>query len=282
MMNSTRASATGLLAMLALVFALPVILMLLTSFKSVGQIEDGSLFTLPHPPTLAAWSKAWGAGCLGNNCHGISKGIANSFAIVLPALVMSLCLGAISGFALSARPSRYAEVLFVMLLTGLFVPPQVTLYPMILSLRAAGLFGTRAGLILVHVVWGLPFLTLLFRNFFSSLPRTLWNTARIDGIGFWGMLGCVMAPMSWPICIVALVLQFTYLWNDFLLGLTFAGPGREPVTITLNILAGPHLGPQEYNAIMASATLTAAPTILLYLLSSSRIVSGHVWRQPHG
>jgi glucose/mannose transport system permease protein len=255
-------------------FALPLLLMLLTSFKSLPQINDGSLFAPAHHPTLTAWSRAWGHACIGESCHGISQGIANSFAVVIPALLLSLCLGLITGFALNVRVSRNTDLLFGSLLIGLFIPPQLTLFPMIVSLRALGLFGTRPGLILVHVIWGLPFLTLLFRNFFRSLPRELWNTVRIDGIGFWTILGRVMLPMSWPICVVAFVLQFTFLWNDFLLGLTFAGVGHEPITVALNVLAGPHLGPQEYNVIMAAAAIAAAPTILLYMLSGPLLMRG--------
>lgn len=281
-MRSAQAAATGLLATLALAFVLPLLLMLLTSLKSLPQIDDGSLFAPVNNPTLGAWTKAWGHACLGESCHGLSTGIANSFAVVIPALALSLCLGAITGFALSVRVSHYNSLLFALLLIGLFIPPQVTLFPMIVSLRALGLFGTRAGLILVHVIWGLPFLTLLFRNFFSSLPREVWNTARIDGIGFWAILRCVMLPMSWPICVVALVLQFTFLWNDFLLGLTFSGVGNEPVTVALNVLAGPRLGPQEYNVSMAAAAIAAAPTIMLYLLSSALLMRRFVPKRLHG
>lgn len=280
-MRKVRPLMTILLVALALVFALPLLLMLQTSLKSPAQINDGSLFALPHNPTLAAWTTAWAHACLGESCRGISRAVANSFAIVIPALALSLCLGVITGFALSLR-ARRTDPLFVLLMIGLFIPPQVTLYPMIVSLRALGLFGTRSGVVLVHLVWGLPFLTLLFRNFFGALPREILNSARLDGVGFWTLLRCVILPMSLPVCAVAVVLQFTFLWNDFLLGLTFAGPGNEPVTVALNILASPRLGPQQYDVITAAAAIAAAPTILLYLLSTPLLTNGYGPKSVHG
>ena len=175
---------------------------------------------------------------------------------------------------LSLRTARWVDYLFAALLIGLFIPPQVTLYPMIVLVREIGLFGTRGGLVFVHTVWGMAFVTLLFRNFFLSVPKDLLKAARIDGAGFLASFWYVMLPLSLPVCAVALVLQFTYIWNDFILGLTFAGPGQQPVTVALNVLAGSQFGPQEYNVNMAATMIAALPTILVYILSGRLFVRG--------
>jgi glucose/mannose transport system permease protein len=281
-MKLARAVSSWLLAALCLIFAFPLLVMVMTSLKSLAQINEGSLLSPVRHPTLAAWASAWDRTCIGGTCHGISTGIVNSLAIVIPALAISLCLGSITGFALSLRTSRYANLLFTLLLVGLFIPMQVTLYPMIVALRELRLFGTRSGLVMVHVIWGLPLLSLLFRNFFLSVPRGVLNAARIDGVGFFGIFWGVALPISAPICVAAVVLQFTFLWNDFFLGLIFSGSGNEPVTVALNVLVGAQLGPQQYNINMAAAMIAAAPTILLYLLTNRLFTRGVTVMRHHG
>lgn len=272
MMRARNIAAHSVLATTALAFALPLALMLVTSIKPLAEINGGTLFDLPREPTLAAWAKAWGAACIGNQCTGIAAGIWNSVLIVIPALITSVTLGALTGYALSLCTSRYANVLFVALLASLFIPGQVTLFPMIVLLRELGLFGTRTGVILVHTVWGLPFVTLLFRSFFLSVPRQILSAARIDGVGFFRILWHVMLPMSLPVCAIVLVLQFTYLWNDFLYGLTFSGSGNAPVTVILRTLTDAQYGVAEYNVHIAAAMIVAAPTMLVYLFSSRLLI----------
>jgi len=272
-MTRTRTiAAHGVLMLTALAFLLPLVLMFVTSLKPLAEINNGTLFDLPREPTLSAWARAWGAACIGSRCAGIASGLWNSVLVVIPSLVTSVTLGALTGYALSLCTSRYAHALFVILLASLFIPGQVTLFPMIVSLRELGLFGTRTGIILVHTVWGLPFVTLLFRNFFLSVPRQVLSAARIDGVGFFRMLWHLMLPMSLPVCAVVLVLQFTYLWNDFLYGLTFSGSGNEPVTVILRMLTDAQYGVAEYNVHIAAAMMVAAPTMLVYLCSSRLLI----------
>lgn len=263
-----------MLSIAALTVLFPLLVMLSTSLKPLDEINNGSLFALPQEPTVAAWTKAWGGACISGTCRGLSVWFGNSFAIVLPALFCSLSLGAVTGYAFSLRTAKWVDILFAALLIGLFIPPQVTLYPMIVLVRELGLFGTLGGLVFAHTVWGLAFVTLLFRNFFLSVPKDLSNAARIDGAGFLATFWHVMLPLSLPVCAVAMVLQFTYIWNDFILGLTFAGPGQQPVTVALNVLAGSQFGPQEYNVNMAATMIAALPTILVYLLSGRLFVRG--------
>ncbi|WP_224367034.1 carbohydrate ABC transporter permease [Hyalangium versicolor] len=264
-----------LLASAALVMLAPILIMVSTSLKSMDEIRDGSLFALPHSPTLAAWGKAWnGAPLEDGSSEGLSGRFVNSVVIVLPSLFLSIGLGALTGYALSLWRVRHANFLFGALLIGLFIPPQVTLYPMIVLVRELGLFGSMPGLVLVHVIWGMAFVTLLFRNFFQSVPGDLLKAARIDGAGFLATFWYVMLPLSLPVFAVATILQFTYIWNDFLLGLTFSSPESQPVTVALNNLVGSQFGEQEYNLNMAATMLTALPTVLVYLFSGRLFVRG--------
>lgn len=260
-----------LLVSAALAVLAPLLIMLSTSLKPMAEIREGSLFALPHAPTLEAWATAWDGR---NGSGGLSGQFVNSFIIVIPALGISVALGALTGYALSLWRLRYANLLFAALLIGLFIPPQVTLYPMIVLVRELGLFGTVPGLVLVHVVWGLAFVTLLFRNFFQSVPGDLIKAARIDGAGFFATFWYVMLPLSLPVFAVAVILQFTYTWNDFLLGLTFGGRGGQPVTVALNNLVASQFGAQEYNVNMAGTMLAALPTVLVYLFSGRLFVRG--------
>ncbi len=258
----------------ALAMFAPILLMLATSLKSMDEIRNGSLFDLPRDPSLAAWGKAWVGRCTEGVCEGVGNYFGNSFRIVLPSLVLSVGLGSITGYALSLRQVRHADLLFAAILIGLFIPPQVTLYPMIILVRTLGLFGTTGGVILAHVVWGLAFTTLMFRNFFRSVPADLVKAVRVDGAGFWASYWYIMLPLSLPVFAVAVILQFTYTWNDFLFGLTFAARESQPVTVALNNLVGSQFGEQEYNVNMAATMLTALPTVLVYLCSGRLFVRG--------
>lgn len=261
----------GMLGAAALAMLAPLLVMLSTSLKPMEEIRQGSILALPQAPTVAAWVTAWSGR---NGTGGLSGHFVNSFLIVLPALALSVGLGSITGYALSLWRIRFANLLFAAILIGLFIPPQVTLYPMIVLVRELGLFGTVPGLVLVHTVWGLAFTTMMFRNFFQSAPYDLMKAARIDGAGFFASFFYVMLPMSLPVFAVAVILQFTYTWNDFLFGLTFSSPASQPITVALNNLVGSQFGAQEYNVNMAATILTALPTVTVYLLSGRLFVRG--------
>lgn len=274
-MTRQRVVLYALLITAALAMLSPLLIMLATSFKSMDEIRTGGLFDLPHHPSFAPWAKAWFGVCTGDVCNGgLSGKFMNSVMIVLPSLTVSVMVGAVTGYALSMWRIRFANLLFSLLLVGLFIPPQVTLYPMIVLVRELGLFGTVPGLVLVHTVWGLAFTTMMFRNFFQSAPYDLMKAARIDGAGFFASFFYVMLPMSLPVFAVAVILQFTYTWNDFLFGLTFSSPASQPITVALNNLVGSQFGAQEYNVNMAATILTALPTVTVYLLSGRLFVRG--------
>ncbi len=169
---------------------------------------------------------------------------------------------------------RGANVLFVVLLLGAFIPYQVFIYPLVRLFSAIGIYGSLPGIVLVHVIFGLPVMTLLFRNFYAGLPAELFKAARIDGGGFWRIFLHVMLPMSTPMLVVAVILQVTGIWNDFILGLVFAGRENLPMTVQLNNIVNSAQGEKLYNVNMAATILTALVPLVVYLLSGRWFVRG--------
>ncbi|GGK39796.1 carbohydrate ABC transporter permease [Salinarimonas ramus] len=273
-LTAGRIGLYAFLASAALFFLLPAWIMLLTSLKPMEEIRQGTIFALPLAPTLEAWAAAWGSACTGLTCEGISVGFWNSVRILVPSVILSVLLGALNGYALSFWPVRGANVLFAILLAGAFVPYQVFLYPLVRMFSSVGIYNSLAGIVLVHVIFGMPIMTLLFRNFYASLPRELFNAARVDGGGFFTIFLRVMLPMSTPILVVAVILQVTGVWNDFILGLTFAGRENLPMTVQLNNIVNSTHGVRLYNVDMAATVLTGVVPLAIYFVTGRWFVRG--------
>jgi len=257
-----------------LFFALPLYVMIITSLKGMPEIRVGNIFAWPQAPSLDAWSKAWSSACTGLNCDGISVGFWNSVRILIPSVILPIALAAWTGYALSFWKARGAEVIFGILLVGAFIPYQVFLYPMVRAFSSIGLFGTLPGIVLVHTIFGLPILTLMFRNFFVGLPIDLVKAARIDGANFAQIFIFVMLPLAVPIIVVSVIMQATSVWNDFLFGQVFAGPDNLPMTVQLNNVVNSTLGEKEYNVNMAATMITALLPLAVYFLSGRWFVRG--------
>lgn len=269
-----RIGIYAFLIMAAIFFLLPLAVMILTSMKSMNEIRGGNIFALPTQPTFDYWIKAWSSACTGVTCNGLAPGFFNSVKITVLAVPISIILSMINGYALSFWRFRGSELMFGLLVFGAFVPFQVLVYPIIFGLSRVGLFGTLPGIVIVHSVFGMPILTLLFRNFFSSLPIELFKAARVDGAGFWRIFFSVMLPMSVPIAIVAVILQVTGIWNDFIFGLVFAGRENLPMTVQLNNIVRTSTGTVEYSTNMAATILTGAVPLIVYFVSGKWFVRG--------
>ena len=273
-----RPARLGLYAFLlsaAVFFLIPLYVMVVTSLKPMSEIRLGHLFALPLQANLDAWVQAWTQACTGLECEGIRVGFWNSVAVVVPSTVLSILAGAINGYALSFwRPGRYANVLFMVLLAGAFVPYQVMLFPLVRAFATFGLFGTLPGIVLIHTFFGMPVMTLLFRNYYTSVPQELFKAARIDGGGFWRIFFQLMLPMSLPIIVVAAILQVTNIWNDFILGLVFAGRENLPMTVQLNNIINTTTGERLYDVNMAATLLTSLVPLAVYFVSGRWFVRG--------
>lgn len=269
-----RIGLYGFVVVAAAFFILPAVVMVLTSLKTMPEIREGSIFALPESFDLTAWIKAWSSACTGLDCDGIRVGFWNSVVITVPSTIFSIAAGATLGYALSFWRVKGADILFAVLLLGAFLPYQIFLYPMVRAFSMVGLYNTLACIVIVHVIFGLPIMTLIFRNFYAGLPVELFNAARVDGGGFFRIFWNVMLPMSTPILIVAAILQITNIWNDFILGLVFAGRENLPMTVQLNNVVNSTYGEREYNLNMAATILTAAVPLLVYFVSGRWFVRG--------
>ncbi len=258
----------------ALFFALPLYVMLSSSFKSMAQIQQGDLLSLPWDWQTTAWRSAWSEACTGVACEGIRGGFWNSIAISVPATLLPVALGALNGYALTFWRKAYADKLFSLLLIAAFIPLQVMIFPLVKVLAALGWYASLPGIVCVHTVFALPMMSLLFRNYYLSIPQTLVQAARVDGAGFWRIFLQLMLPMSLPMLAVAGIMQWTGVWNDYLLGLIFAGRDFAPMTVQLNNLITTTTGTRLYNVNMAATLLTAALPLLLYFVCGRWLVRG--------
>ena len=258
----------------ALFFLLPLYVMLVTSVKPMTEIRMGNLLALPLHFTLAPWRDAWASACTGLDCNGIQVGFWNSVRIVVPSTILSIAIGAVNGYALSFWRPRGAGVLFAILLMGAFIPVQVMVYPLVRVLASVHLFSSLPGIVVIHTIFGMPIMTLLFRNYYASIPLELFKAARIDGGGFWRIFLQLMLPMSTPIIVVAVIMQVTGIWNDFILGLVFAGTKNLPMTVQLNNIINTTTGERIYNVNMAATNLTSLVPLSIYFISGRWFVRG--------
>lgn len=254
-----------LLLLACAVYLVPLIVMLLTSFKTPDDVRAGNLLTFPVQWTLVGWLKAWDT---------VNGYFWNSIMITVPAVLISTFIGAMNGYVLSKWSFRGSNVLFSLLLFGCFIPFQVILLPMSFTLGKLGLANTTTGLVIVHVIYGLAFTTLFFRNYYVGIPDALVKAARLDGAGFFTIFFRILMPMSTPIFMVSLIWQFTQVWNDFLFGIVFASGDAQPITVALNNLVNTSTGAKEYNVDMAAAMIAALPTLLVYIFAGKYFIRG--------
>lgn len=258
----------------ALLFLAPLYVMVITSLKDAEQIREGNLLALPTALNWESWTLAWSTACTGAQCSGLQPYFWNSVLMAVPAVLLSTAWGAINGYVLSLWKFRGSDTLFALLLFGVFMPFQVVLLPMSQVLGWLGLSSSVGGLILVHLLAGLPSTTLFFRNYYAAIPGELLRAARIDGAGFWTIFLRIILPMSTPIVMVTLIWQFTQIWNDFLFGVAFTGADSKPVTVGLNNLANTSSSVKAYNVDMAAALIAGLPTMLVYVLAGRYFVRG--------
>ena len=264
----------GTLILAASFYMLPLFVMVVTSLKSLDEIRLGNLLSLPDEVTFEAWGIAWSSACTGVTCGGLKGYFLNSVLIAVPAVAISTIIGAFNGYVMTKWRFGGSELFFGMLLIGTMIPFQVVLLPMAQTLGILGLSGTIPGLILVHVVYGIAFTTLFFRNYYVSVPDELVRAAMIDGAGFFRIFWRIILPVSIPIIVVSVIWQFTQIWNDFLFGVVYSSGDQQPLTVGLNNLVNTSTGVKQYNVDMAAAIIAALPTLLVYVVAGKYFVRG--------
>jgi glucose/mannose transport system permease protein len=264
----------GILCIFAFCFLLPIYVMSVNSLKPLDEIRSGDLMALPVEWTLEPWRSAWSTAQIGVQATGLKPYFLNSFLLVIPAVVLSTLIGAVNGYILTQYRFRGANIVFAGLLFSVFIPFQIVLIPMARTLGVLGLAGTVSGLVFVNTVYGIGFTTLFFRNYYEAFPSELVRSARMDGAGFWGIFGRILLPNSAPIIVVAVIWQFTNIWNEFLFGASFSDFDSFPLTVALNNLVNSSTGVKEYNVHFAGAFIAAIPTLVVYILSGKYFVRG--------
>jgi len=263
-----------ILSVFALYFLMPLFVMVTTSLKHLDEIRSGSLIALPRDITFEAWQIAWSQACTGIKCEGLAPYFWNSVSLAIPAVLLSTFIGALNGYVIAQWRFKGADIIFALMLFGCFIPFQVVLLPMAKLLGIMGLAGSIQGLIFVHVVYGIGFTTLFFRNYYVSISQELTKAAKIDGAGFFRIFWSIFLPLSLPIIVVTVIWQFTQIWNDFLFGVSFSQAGTQPVTVALNNIVNSTTGVKAYNVDMAAAIIAALPTLLVYILAGKYFIRG--------
>lgn len=263
-----------ILVFFAVLFAVPLYVMIVTSLKSMDEIRLGHIFALPIHPSLEAWDTAWNKAASGFTNTGLRSGFWNSIFILIPSLTMSVAISSICGYALACWNIKVGNLLLTMLLVCAFIPFPIIMYPLIKITVWLRLYSTSFGVSVVHTILALPILTMIFKNFFSSIPTDLVKAARIDGGRFLGTFFHIILPLSPNIMIVVAIMQITGIWNDFLVGLTFGNVQAYPMTVNLNNITQTQTGVRVYNVYMAAALLTAIPPLLIYFISGKLFIRG--------
>ena len=264
----------ALLCLFAIYYLLPLFVMITTSLKSLEEIRGGSLIALPSQVTFEPWRTAWSGACTGIQCEGLRPYFWNTILITVPAVFISTLIGALNGYVVAQWRFKGANIIFALILFGCFIPFQVVLLPMARLLGLLGLAGSIQGLIFVHVIYGIGFTTLFFRNFYVTIPAELVKAAKVDGANFFRIFMTIFLPLSLPIIVVTVIWQFTQIWNDFLFGVSFSQGGTQPITVALNNIVNSTTGVKEYNVDMAAAIIAALPTLLVYVVAGKYFIRG--------
>jgi glucose/mannose transport system permease protein len=253
----------------AVAYLIPVYLLIITGMKSFTEVSLQTMWDLPSGIHFDSFTKAW-FGSKQEGFQGLGGNFLNSVYLAIPATILSALLGSINGYILSKWKFRGADLLFTLLLFGMFIPYQSILIPLVQVMSripwfGGNLYSTIPGLIFVHVIYGIPITTLIFRNYYAAIPTELVEASRIDGASIFGVYRYILFPLSIPGFVVVMIWQFTSIWNDFLFAVTITNnPDVQPITVGLNNLAGSYI--VEWNVQMAGALMAALPTLLVYIV----------------
>jgi glucose/mannose transport system permease protein len=252
------------LLLCAAFFLMPMYVMVVTGLKQSQNVSLSTMWHLPSQISGGGFGEAW---------NKLSPSLWNSFQLTIPATILSSILGSINGYIFSKWKFPGANYLFALLVFGMFIPYQSILIPLVQFLQMVRLYGSIPGLIVVHVIYGLPITSLIFRNFFTNIPDEMLEAARIDGAGVIRTFFKIMLPLGRPAFVVVGIFQFTNIWNDFLFGISVVpNPAAQPVTVAVNNLQGSYS--VDWNVVMAGSVLVALPTLLIYVFLGRFFVRG--------
>ena len=273
-----RLRAKTLVYAILLVFAayylLPLVIVILNSFRDLPEIAANGLIAFPRSFNLKGWHDAWSTYCVGGTCAGVQGNFYNSLRMAIPATIISTAIGALNGYILSKWRFKGSSLIFDAMTLGVFMPGQIALMPWAYILSFFGLANSTYGLILVHTVQGLSFTTLFCRNYYINIPDDLIKAARIDGAGFWRIWRKIILPLSPPILIVTVIWQFTGIWNEYLFGVVFTSGREQPITAALVALSTNQTNVRNYDVMSAAVLIGALPPLLVYFFGGRYFVRG--------
>ena len=270
----SRVAVYGVLTVFALVYMLPLLVIVANSFRDLPEIAVNGLIAFPKSFSFHAWADAWSTYCIGGTCEGMQRNFYNSLKMTIPATIISTAVGAMNGYILSKWRFKGSEALFTCMLLGVFIPGQISLMPWAFILGNLGLSNSTYGLVLIHVIQGISFTTLFCRNYYVSIPDDLIKAARIDGAGFWRIFRKIILPLSSPILIVTVIWQFTGIWNEYLFGVVFTSGQQQPITAALVALTASGTNVRAYDVMSAAVLIGALPPLLIYLFGGKYFVRG--------
>ncbi|MBN1697607.1 MAG: carbohydrate ABC transporter permease [Spirochaetales bacterium] len=248
----------------ALFFLVPIYVFLVTGLKSFREVNIQNMWDLPRALTFDGFTAAFGR---------LTPNLLNSFLLTIPATIVSSLLGSLNGYVISKWRFRGANVIFIVMLFGMFIPYQSILIPLVQFLSGIRLYGHLPGLILTHIVYGIPITTLVFRNYYLEIPDSLIEAAQLDGFGIVNIYLRIIFPISAPAFVVVIIWQFTNIWNEFLFAVVLVqNPVDQPITVALRNLAGSQI--VEWNVQMAGALIAAIPTLIIYILLGKYFIRG--------
>lgn len=254
----------GPLIFMSIFYLIPMYVMLVTGFKPFEEVDLKTMWALPRTIAFDNYVEAF---------RHLAPSLRNSFVMVIPATIISSFLGSLNGYVLAKWKFRGSDILFPLMLFGMFIPYQSILIPLVQTLQRIGLYGSIPGLIFVHIVYGIPITTLIFRNYYAAIPTELLEASKIDGASLFGIYRHILLPISMPGFVVVIIWQFTSVWNDFLFGVIVTSrPNVQPITVALNNMAGSYI--VEWNVQMAGSLLAALPTLLVYILLGRYFMRG--------
>ena len=248
---------------MAVFYLLPVYVMLITGFKGFEEVSLRTMWDLPSTIQFDNFIEAY---------KNLAPALWNSFNMVIPAALISSFLGSLNGFVLAKWKFRGADIIFPLILFGMFIPYQSILIPLVEFMRSINLYGGLPGLVLTHVIYGIPITTLTFRNYYATVPKELVEAGRMDGTGLLGSYWYILLPLSLPSFVVVIIWQFTSAWNDFLFAVVLTSPSNWPITVALNNMAGSQI--IAWNVQMAGSLLAALPTLFIYIFLGRYFLRG--------
>ena len=264
----------AVLTLFAIYYLLPLVIVILNSFRDLPEIAANGLIALPRSFNFSGWREAWSTYCVGGTCAGVQGNFYNSLRMAIPATLISTAIGALNGYILSKWRFKGSNLIFDAMTLGVFMPGQIALMPWAYILSFFGLANSTYGLILVHTVQGLSFTTLFCRNYYVNIPDDLIKAARIDGAGFWRIWRKIILPLSPPILIVTVIWQFTGIWNEYLFGVIFTSGQQQPITAALVALSTNQTNVRNYGVMSAAVLIGALPPLLVYFFGGRYFVRG--------